>query len=100
MKAKGGYTYILTNQHHTVLYTGVTANLHSRLYEHKHLKGSHFTFRYNVVKLVYFEYFDSIEEAIKREKRLKKYKRKWKEELIQSFNPEWRDLSDEITDMI
>lgn len=69
---RGGYIYILTNKNHTVLYTGVTSNLAKRLYEHRtgYYKDA-FTSRYNVTKLVYFEGFTLIEEAIAREKQIK-----------------------------
>lgn len=91
---RGGYIYILTNKNHTVLYTGVTSNLANRLYEHRtgFYKDS-FTSRYNVTKLVYFEGFTSIEEAILREKQIKAGSRQKKLDLINGFNPEWKDLS-------
>ena len=88
------YVYILTNKHHTVLYTGVTNNIERRVFEHK-LKVNHgFTARYNCDRLVYFEEFQKISVAIRREKQLKKYRREWKHNLIKQMNPEWRDLSD------
>ena len=94
---RGGYIYILTNNYNKVLYTGVTSNLKARIYEHKQnlYKGS-FTSKYNVHKLVYFEGFISIEEAIIREKQIKSGSRKKKIELIDSINPEWKDLYEEI----
>ena len=84
----------MTNQHNTVLYTGVTSDLEQRTFEHKtgHYQG--FTSKYNCNKLVYFEEFSEIEEAIKREKQLKKYRREWKETLIKKKNPAWNDLSE------
>lgn len=90
----GGFIYILTNNHNTVLYTGVTSNIFHRLQQHreKHFINS-FTGRYNVYKLVYFEEFDRIEEAIAREKQIKAGSRKRKILLIEKFNPEWKDLS-------
>lgn len=93
---RGGYVYIVTNTHHTVLYTGVTAWLRKRIQEHKDKKypGS-FTARYNADKLVYFEGFHRIEDAILREKQLKAGSRKKKEQLIHSTNPEYKDLFDE-----
>ena len=86
------FVYILTNKNNTVLYTGVTNNLHRRIWQHKSklLKG--FTKRYNVTKLVYFEMYDDPESAISREKQLKAGSRKKKLELINSFNKEWKDL--------
>ncbi|MBL7844026.1 MAG: GIY-YIG nuclease family protein [Cyclobacteriaceae bacterium] len=96
---RGGCVYIMTNIGNTVLYTGVTADLVSRVLEHK--SGKHagsFTSRYNVKKLVYYEVLSSIEEAIDREKKIKGGSRKKKEELIHSMNPEWRDLFEVIND--
>lgn len=94
---RGGYIYILTNKNHTVLYTGVTSNLVNRLYEHRtgFYKDS-FTSRYNVIKLVYYEGFSSIEEAIYREKQIKAGSRQKKLDLINGFNLEWKDLSGTI----
>jgi putative endonuclease len=91
---RGGYIYILTNKNHTVLYTGVTSNLVNRLYEHKTgLYKTSFTYKYNVKELVYFEEFLSVEEAIYREKQIKGGSRQKKLDLINHFNPEWKDLS-------
>ena len=80
---KGGYVYIITNSHNTTLYIGVTSSLRKRVYEHreKYFPDS-FSAKYNLVKLVYYEGFTSIEEAIAREKQLKAGSRKKKEELI------------------
>jgi len=94
---RGGYIYILTNKNHTVLYTGVTSNLSNRLYEHRTGKyETSFTFKYNVKELVYYEGFLSIEEAISREKQIKAGSRQKKLDLINGFNPEWKDLSNTI----
>jgi putative endonuclease len=88
---RGGAVYILTNHGHTTLYTGVTSNIVKRLYEHRTGKYKNsFTSKYAVTKLVYYEVFLRIEDAIDREKRLKK------ENLIISINPNWNDLSKEI----
>ncbi len=93
----GGSTYILTNRHHTVYYTGVTADLQSRILEHRNkLFPKSFTARYNIDKLVYVEVFFRIEEAIDREKQIKKYSRAKKIALIEKMNPEWKDLFEEI----
>ena len=91
---KGGFIYILTNQHHTVLYTGVTSNLVNRIHQHKTnaFKNS-FTSKYNTNILVYFEMFDEIEPAIHREKQLKAGSRQKKIDLINKFNPEWKELT-------
>jgi len=91
---RGGYIYILTNKNHTVLYTGVTSDLGKRLYEHRNgLYKDSFTSRYNVTKLVYFEEFLSIEDAIYREKQIKAGSRQKKLDLINKLNPDWNDLS-------
>ena len=87
----------MTNKNKTTLYIGVTANLKQRIHEHKtHINKKSFTHRYNLEFLVYYENFHSIEEAIFREKQLKKYKRYKKENLINSSNPEWKDLYEEV----
>jgi putative endonuclease len=88
--------YIMTNAHNTVLYTGVTNNLARRVYEHKNGLGSAFTKKYNVNKLVYYEIGNSIHSAIAREKQIKGGSRKKKVDLINSLNPEWKDLYEEI----
>ena len=88
--------YIMTNAHHTVLYTGVTNNLPRRVYEHKNGLGSAFVKRYNMHKLVYYEVGDSIHSALAREKHIKGGSRQKKVDLINSLNPEWKDLYDEI----
>jgi putative endonuclease len=88
-----GYIYILTNKNNTTLYIGVTSDLIKRINEHKtKFHPESFTAKYNVDKLVYYEGFHSIEEAIHREKQLKAGTRKIKEELINKMNPEWKDL--------
>ena len=89
--------YIMTNTHNTVLYTGVTNNLARRAYEHKNGMGGVFTKKYNVQKLVYYEIGDNIHSAIEREKQIKGGSRKKKVDLINSMNPEWKDLYEEIT---
>jgi len=97
MKGKGGTIYILTNKNNTVLYTGVTSDLISRIFEHRNkMFSSSFTSKYNISKLVYYEQFHSIEEAIAREKQIKAGSRKKKINLIVSLNPEWTDLFIEI----
>lgn len=90
------YVYIMTNRHHTVLYTGITKDLKKRTYEHKHKLIKGFTARYNVDKLVYFEIFSDSYNAISREKQIKSGSRKKKILLIESVNPDWKDLSDQI----
>ena len=92
MVGKGGYIYFVSNKSRSVLYLGVTSNLYSRAWQHKNNDGSAFTRKYQCYDLVYYEFFDSIEAAIAREKQLKKWKRAWKDELIKEFNPTLKDL--------
>jgi len=94
MEPRGGFVYILTNSYNTVLYVGVTADLKKRIYEHKQNLVPGFTQKYNVHKLVYFEPFESIEEAIAREKYLKGKKREYRKKLIEDINPAYTDLYD------
>ena len=89
------YTYILTNWNNRVMYIGVTNNLERRLYEHKHQLTDGFTKKYNIHKLVYCETTDDVKAAIAREKQLKGWLRSRKNALIESANPEWRDLSED-----
>ncbi len=91
-----GVVYILTNKSNTVLYTGVTRNLQRRIAEHRLHLNQGFTKKYNTDKLVYYELFDRLDDAIHREKQLKKWHRDWKEKLINDFNPEWKDLTEDI----
>ena len=90
-----GYVYILTNYNKTVLYTGVTNNLQRRLHEHRMGINDSFTKRYHVYYLVYYEMIGNIKDAIHREKSIKGFSRSKKEVLINSINPEWKDLSKE-----
>jgi putative endonuclease len=94
---KEGYTYILTNKNNTVLYVGVTSNLEQRIRQHQsgYFKNS-FTSLYNITKLVYYELFLNIEDAIHREKQLKGGSRQKKINLIEKMNPEWKDLYHEL----
>jgi len=91
-----GYIYIITNTNNKVLYIGVTNNLVRRIYEHKHKMVKGFSNTYNLNKLVYYEQYSNIIQAIEREKQLKKWNRSWKEDLINKQNPSWNDLYDEI----
>ena len=86
----------MTNTHHTVLYTGVTNNLARRVYEHKNGMGGVFTKKYNIEKLVYYEIGSDINAAIAREKQIKGGSRQKKIDLINSMNPKWKDLYEEI----
>lgn len=86
----------MSNRRRTVLYIGVTNNLALRSHEHKFGEGSYFTKKYNCTDLLYFECFDCIEEAITREKQLKKWRVAWKWDLIHKMNPDLRDLYEEV----
>lgn len=90
------FIYILTNINKTVLYTGVTNNLKRRLYEHQNKIADSFTKKYNCHFLLYFEHFSNINHAIEREKEIKKWRREKKEKLINSTNPTWKFLNNEI----
>lgn len=87
----------MTNNSKT-LYIGVTNDLMRRIYEHRNKLIDGFTKKYNITKLVYYEVFNTIEEAIRREKQLKNWHRQWKINLIESMNKEWRDLSADFVD--
>lgn len=87
------FVYIMTNPNNTVLYTGMTNDLERRVLQHRDSTNKGFTARYNVRKLVYFEVFDTAEEAIIREKQIKAGSRNKKIELIKSINPTWKDLA-------
>ena len=88
------FVYIMTNKSKT-LYTGVTNNLQRRVYEHKEKIFKGFTAKYNITKLVYFEILNDINSAKRREKQIKGWLRKKKIDLIETTNPEWKDLSEE-----
>jgi putative endonuclease len=93
----GGYVYILTNHMNATLYVGVSSTLKARVYDHKNdVDPRSFSSRYKTYKLVYYQGFTSIEEAILREKQLKAGSRKKKEKLINAFNKDWRDLYDSL----
>jgi len=90
------YVYIMTNKSNTVLYTGITNDLKRRVYEHKEKLANGFTQKYNLIKLVYYEVFEDIKNAIWREKQIKSGSRQKKIELIHSMNKEWQDLYEEL----
>ena len=90
------YVYIMTNRNNTVLYIGVTNDLKRRIYQHKTKQANSFSKKYNVDKLVYYETCENVKAAIAREKQLKGGSRKKKVDLIESCNPKWQDLYDEI----
>jgi len=87
------YVYILASKRNGTLYVGITNNLTRRVFEHKSGLIERFTKKYSIDKLVYFESTADVNEAILREKRLKKWNRQWKIDLIKKLNPDWRDLS-------
>ena len=89
------YVYLLTNWNNKVIYVGMTNDLQRRIYEHKNKSVRGFTSRYNVIKLVYFEHTTDVLQAIAREKEIKKWRREKKNRLVESMNPEWKDLSAE-----
>src|ERR1017187_8391914 len=91
------WVYILTNQPRSTLYVGVTNDLVRRIHEHREGLVSGFTKRYKLKMLVYFEQFDSPQAAIQREKNIKHWSRVWKLQLVESANPQWRDLFKDIT---
>jgi len=95
-KMKQYYIYILASKRNGTLYIDVTNNLARRVYEHRNNLVEGFTSKYNVHKLVYYEYTQDVISAITREKQLKKWNREWKIRLIEEKNPDWRDLYDEI----
>lgn len=89
---KESFVYIITNKKNGTLYIGVTSDLIKRIYEHKNKIFEGFSSKYKLDKLVYFEKFDDIYNAINREKILKTWKRSWKKDLIEKQNPDWLDL--------
>ena len=94
---KGGYVYILTNRYDAILYTGVTSELRNRIWQHtNNYYPDSFTSKYKCYKLVFYIFFESIEEAIAEEKRIKAGKRQNKIDLINESNPQWKDLYDLI----
>ena len=90
------YVYILASKRNGTLYIGVTNDLVRRVYEHKNNLVDGFSKEYGVHRLVYYEQYGDVEFAIQREKYLKQWNRKWKLELIEKKNPEWKDLYDEV----
>lgn len=93
---RGGWTYIMTNRTRGVPYVGVTADLAARVAQHRNGEGSDFCRRYRLTRLVLAEWHESIDDAIRREKALKAWRRAWKIELIEASNATWRDLWEDI----
>jgi putative endonuclease len=90
------YLYFTTNKHNNILYIGVTNDIVRRIAEHKAKINKGFTYKYNCNKLVYYEVFHLMTDALAREKQLKNWRRDWKNKLVNDFNPDWKDLSDDI----
>jgi len=90
------YVYIMASKRNGTLYIGITSSLKHRVWEHKNGETEGFTARYGIDKLVYFETTDNVNDAIRREKQLKKWQRAWKKTLIESVNPGWNDLFDTL----
>jgi putative endonuclease len=90
------YVYILASRQRGTLYTGVTNDLARRVFEHREKLAKGFTRQYDVTRLVYYETYDAPDTAIAREKRLKRWNREWKIQAIEAFNPEWRDLYEDL----
>ena len=88
--------YLLASGYHRTLYTGVTSDLPSRIYQHREELSRGFTARYGVKRLVWFEVHETMESAIRREKSIKRWRRAWKIELIEKENPAWRDLAEDF----
>jgi len=93
---RGGWVYIMTNAPYGTLYIGVTADLPARVFQHRNGKGSGFCRRYGLTRLVHCEWFETVDEAIAREKAMKAWQRRWKIRLIESSNPHWNDLWEHI----
>jgi len=100
MRDHNYFIYIVTNKNKTVLYIGVTNDLQRRIYEHEHRLIPVFTQKYNCHYLVYYEHFQNIDDAIAREKQIKKWRREKKDNLIGVINPEWKFLNEQIYDAI
>ena len=90
------FVYILASKPHGTLYVGVTSTLARRVWQHKSKVIDGFTSKYGIDKLVHYEVFDSPQQAIQREKQLKRWKRQWKIDLVEETNPQWRDLYEDI----
>ena len=92
----GGWLYIMADRYRGTIYTGVTSSIAQRAWQHRIGEGGAFTRQYGLTRLVYTEHYDSIEDAIAREKAVKKWRRAWKIELIERANPDWIDLFDKL----
>jgi putative endonuclease len=93
---RGGWLYMMADRYRGTIYTGVTADLAQRAYQHRTECGSQFVKRYGLLRLVYAEEYPTIDEAIAREKAIKKWRRQWKIDLIEKANPSWLDLYESL----
>ncbi len=93
------FVYMLSNKRNGTLYTSVSSDLIKRVYEHKNNLADGFTKKYDVHRLIWYEIHKTAETAITREKQIKKWNRKWKLELIEEGNPDWKDLYDELMNL-
>ena len=96
-ESKGGWVYILADRYRGALYVGVTSDLPRRMVQHREGNGSEYCTRRGITRLVWAERGDSIEHCIEHEKRLKRWRRGWKFELIEKANPDWNDLFEHLT---
>jgi putative endonuclease len=96
MLTRSYFVYMLASRRNGTLYIGVTSDLKNRVWEHRQDLVEGFTKKYGVKTLVWFEHTESVESAIVREKQIKKWNRDWKIQLIESANPDWRDIYDEL----
>ena len=94
------YTYILASAPYGTIYVGMTDNLSRRIYEHREKVRRGFTSKYGVTRLVWFESYELRENAFRRERPIKEWKRRWKIELIEADNPTWRDLYDDLNTLL
>jgi putative endonuclease len=93
---RGGWVYMMADRYRGTIYTGVTADIARRAYQHRTKGGSQFVKRYGLLRLVHAEQYERIDEAIAREKAIKKWRRAWKIELIEEANPDWLDRYDTL----
>ncbi|HEX3700177.1 MAG TPA: GIY-YIG nuclease family protein [Phenylobacterium sp.] len=94
------YTYIAASGPYGTLYAGSTDDLARRIFEHREKKRSGFTAKYDVTRLVWFEAFETRDQAFRRERQIKEWRRKWKVELIETMNPHWDDLYEQLPRLI
>lgn len=100
MKSFNYYVYIITNWKNSVIYIGVTGNLEKRMFQHINKEIEGFSSKYNLNKLVYYEHYNFVHDALNREKNLKKWNRSWKFQLIEKFNPNFNNLFNSKTSEI